>query len=280
MAFRTDYAKSAQFSDLFLLLTSFFLVFLVERLEFLACLQQLLVIALNEAGGKCDGLFIVAFFRHFLLGFKLRISAQDDVGTSSCHVCSYRDGSQTSRLCDYLSFLLMLLRIQHIEVLYPALSEGIGYKLRLFYRYCTYKYRLPLSVSLLHPVDDGLVLASFRSIYGILQVISDNRLVGRDDNNVHVVNVSEFPFLRLGGTRHSRKLLIHSEIVLQCDGRKRLGFRAHEHVFLSLDSLMESVAVSSSEHETSRELIYDHNLAVLYYIVDITLHHISGLQGL
>ena len=43
---------------------------------------------------------------------------------------------------------------------------------------------------------------------------------------------------------------------------------------------MKTVAVSSSEHETACEFVYDYDFPVLYDIVHITLHDSPGFESL
>ncbi len=123
-----------------------------------------------------------------------------------------------------------------------------------------------------HFVYDGLVLALFRSEYCVRQVISDYFLVGWNNHNVHVVYFAEFIFFRLGCTGHAGQLVVHPEIVLQGDCSQGLGLGADAYVFLSLDGLVKSVAVASSEHETSGEFVYDYYFSVLYDVVYVSLH--------
>ena len=272
--------KAAELYYLLLFSLSLFFVFFKKLSVFFTRLEQFFIVALHEAGRKCYRILVVSVCSHFLLRFEFRISAEYDIGTSSGHVRRDRYRAETSCLCDDLRFFFMLLRVQDIEILYASLLEGICDKLRLFYGNRTYEDRLAFFVCLFDSVHDRFVLALFRRINGILQVISDNRLVRRDNDYVHVVDISEFAFLGLRRTGHPRELLIHSEVILQRYRCKCLRFRTHQHVFLGFDRLVESVAVSSSEHQTSRELIDDDDLAVLYDIVYITLHHVSGLQSL
>ena len=49
-------------------------------------------------------------------------------------------------------------------------------------------------------------------------------------------------------------------------------------MLLSLDSLMQTVGVSSSRHYTTCELVYDKYLIVLYNIVLISEHKVVGSQ--
>ena len=47
-----------------------------------------------------------------------------------------------------------------------------------------------------------------------------------------------------------------------------------------LDGLMQSVAESSSEHQTACKLIYDDDLAFFYDVVYVALHQGVGFQRL
>ena len=65
------------------------------------------------------------------------------------------------------------------------------------------QYRLSGLVCLDDPVDDRLILAFLMRVYRVFLIRSDDRPVGRDNDNVHVVDISELVFLCLGSTRHS-----------------------------------------------------------------------------
>ena len=280
MAFRTDYAQTAQFYYLFLLSFSFFFRFLQQLPVFLAGVQQFLVFRLHKTGSECDRLVIVSLLDHQLSRLEFRIAAQYDISTSACHVGGNGNSAQPPRLSDYLRFPLMLLGVQHIKVFDTALFKSISYQLGFFYGNGTYQNRLSLFMSLFHPVYDRLVLAVLRSINSILQVFSDNRFVGRYHNYIHIIDVSELAFFRLCCTCHSCQFLIHPEIILQRYGRQCPGLRADQHAFLRFDSLVKTIAVSSPEHETSRKLIYDDYLTIFYDIINISLHHVPCLQRL
>ena len=117
----------------------------------------------------------------------------------------------------------MMFRIQYIEVLDTSLAEHVGDQLGFLDGNGTYQHRLSLFMSFRHRVHDGFILAVLRGVYGVFQAVTNHRLVGRDHHNVHVVDVAEFSFFRFGGTCHAGQLLVHTEVVLQSDGRQ--GFR-------------------------------------------------------
>ena len=115
----------------------------------------------------------------------------------------------------------MLLGVEHVMLdasLFKQITESFG----VFYGNSTYQYRLSCSMSLRNSFRNGLELVLFLGENRIVQVLSDDRLIGRNNYYVHVVDVTEFLFLGLGSTGHARKLVIHSEIVLKCNCSKSL----------------------------------------------------------
>ena len=75
--------------------------------------------------------------------------------------------------------------------------------------------------------------------------------------------------------------MIHAEVVLQGDSGKRLCGSLHLHTFLGLDSLVETVAVAATLHDTARLLIYNLHLSVLgHHIFHIALEHGVSLEKL
>ena len=106
----------------------------------------------------------------------------------------------------------------------------------------------------------------------VVKILSDDRLVGRDHHNVHVIDIAEFVLFRLCRTGHTCQLVVHPKIVLQRDGRQRLGLGTDQYALLRLDRLMQTVAVASAEHQTTCKLIDDDDFSVLNDVVHIALH--------
>ena len=129
MSLSTYYTKASQFSDFFLFFFSLLLILLMECLEFLSGFEKFRIVALDETCGERDGVGIISAGCHLTLRFEFRVSAQDDIGTSSGHVGCNRDSSEASCLCDDLGFLLMLLGVQHVEMLDAAFFQCIRYQL-------------------------------------------------------------------------------------------------------------------------------------------------------
>ena len=109
MTLRTYNAKSAQLSYFFLLCLTQILEILVKLVEKLSCLQKLRIICCHKACCKGNGFTVIAPLCHFSLGFKLRVSAKDNICTSAGHIGCYCNHIISSGFCYYLGFLVVLL---------------------------------------------------------------------------------------------------------------------------------------------------------------------------
>ena len=134
----------------------------------------------------------------------------------------------------------MVLGIQHV-VLYAALFEHAADELGYLYGNRTDQYGLSRLMGAYDLFDYRFVFAALMSIDRIVHVISDDRFVGRDDDNVHVVDVAELVFLGLGCTGHTGELVVHPEVVLERDGGESLGLRPYLDAFLGFDGLVQTV---------------------------------------
>ena len=74
--------------------------------------------------------------------------------------------------------------------------------------------------------------------------------------------------------------MIHTEVVLQSNCCKGLRSSFHFHTFLGFDSLVQSVRVAATFHDTACLLVYDLHLSVDHYIFIIFLEHGVSLQQL
>ena len=62
------------------------------------------------------------------------------------------------------------------------------------------------------------------------------------------VNILEFVGFRIGRTRHTRKFLVHAEVVLERDGSHRLVFLLDLDAFLGFHGLMQPVGPAAAGH--------------------------------
>ena len=127
-------------------------------------------------------------------------------------------------------------------------------------------------------IDNCLILLLLRLIYHIVMIDTRNRTVRRNLDDIHAVNIAELLLLGQRRTCHTRFLLELIEEILECDRRKCLALALYLYMLLRFDCLMQSVRVTASRHDTSGELINDHDLVVLYNIVLIAEHQIVGAQ--
>ena len=104
-------------------------------------------------------------------------------------------------------------------------------------------------------------------VHTVRHIVAEHRLVGWDSHHIEFVDFPEFTSLGLGSTGHTSELVIHTEIVLQCDGCESLSSGFHIHTFLCLDSLVQTIAVAATFHNTAGLLI--HNLHLAFLVNDI-----------
>ena len=67
--------------------------------------------------------------------------------------------------------------------------------------------------------------------------------------------------------------MIHTEIVLESDGREGLRGSLDGHILLGLDSLVETVAPAASLHDAAGLLVHNLDLSVDNDIVHVLLEH-------
>ena len=101
-----------------------------------------------------------------------------------------------------------------------------------------------------------------------------------DHDHVEVVDLAELRGLGLGRACHAGELVVEAEVVLEGDGGQGLVFPFDLDAFLGLDGLVQPVAPAPARHEPARELVHDHDLAVLHNVVNIALKKGMGLQRL
>ena len=104
--------------------------------------------------------------------------------------------------------------------------------------------------------------------------------VGRDGNDVHLVDVVKFRRLGCRRAGHAGELGVHAEIVLEGDRGHRLVFGLDLDTFLGLDRLMQAVRPATAIHHTTGEFVDDDDLAVLDDIIGVGLEHHVRAQRL
>ena len=203
---------------------------------------------------------------------------QLNISTAACHVGGNGHGRFLTGIGNNLRFLLMELGIQH-AVRNIALLQDMAELLRLGYGSGADQHRLPLGVDFCHIVGNCLVLGTLCFVNNIRMIDTGNRLVGRNDDYRQLVDFQELVFLCLCRTGHAGQLVVHAEIVLEGNGCQCLGLPAYLQPFLCLNCLMQAVRIAAPLHQAACKLVNDDNLAILDYIIPVTLHQCLGPQG-
>ena len=127
---------------------------------------------------------------------------------------------------------------------------------------------------LFNRIHNCLELFLFGSVYSILQINTRYRLICRYLDNIHAIDITELFLLCESCTCHTGLLVKLVEEVLECDRGKGLALSLDLYMLLCLDSLMQSVRITTTRHDTSGKLIYDKYLIILYHIVLIFEHEV------
>ena len=198
---------------------------------------------------------------------------QLDIRTTAGHVGCDSDGTVLSGVCNDGSLELMELRIQDV-VLDTATLQHTADQLGGIDVDGTDQNRCTGLVDTNRFIHDGLELFLLRLINRIIEVDTLYRLVGRDTDDIHVIDVTELLLLGLCGTGHAGLLIKLVKEVLEGDRREGLRLTLDVHMLLRLDRLMETIAVTTARHDTSGELVDDEYLIILDHVVLITVHQV------
>ncbi len=126
---------------------------------------------------------------------------------------------------------------------------------------------------------DGLELLFDRSKDLVLQVFSNHGPMGGDDHRFKAVNLLKLKGLGIGRSRHATKLAVHTKVVLESNGGKRLILGLNGHALFGLHGLMQAIRPSTACHESAREFINNDNLPVLHHILLIAKVQGVGPKG-
>ncbi len=198
----------------------------------------------------------------------LYFGGEFDIGTTTCHVGGDSYYARATCLRHNLRLTLVQLGVQHI-VRYLAEVQHSAQQLADFHAGSTYQHRTPCAHECHNLVDDGVVLLALGAVDTVVHIDTRNGLVGRDNHHVQLVDVPELARLRLGGTGHTRQLLVHTEVVLQCDGGKGLCGPLHFHILFRLHRLVQAVRPATPFHHTAGLLIDNLHLVVVDDIIHV-----------
>jgi len=173
----------------------------------------------------------------------------------------------------------MELRIQHV-VFNLTQRKHLAQHFRDFDRSGTHQDRTSGFYHLFDFFDDCFILFAFSLVNAVIHILTGNRTVGRDNHYIQLIDVPKFACFGFGSTGHTRKLVVHTEVVLQGNGSECLGGRFNLHTFLGFHRLVQTVAPTTTVHDTTCLFIDNLHLSVQYHIVSILFEHGVSLQEL
>ena len=211
----------------------------------------------------------------------LGVAAELDVDAAAGHVGGDRDRAGTAGPGDRLALLLGVLGlgVQH-RVLDAALVELAAEQLGDLDGDRADEHRLALLVAGLDLARDRAPLAVLGLEDLVVLVLADHRAVGRDLDDVQLVDLHELGGLGEGRAGHARELVVHAEVVLQRDRRERLVLLLDAHALLGLDGLVQALRPAAPVEDAAGELVDDLDLAVDDGVVDVALVERLGAQRL
>ena len=201
-----------------------------------------------------------------------------NISTTTSHVRCNRHLVLVACILDDFSFAAMVLGVQDFvrdTFLFEHAVENFG----LFNGCRTHEERLALRMAFLDFSNNGAPLGIFGLINEVLQVLTDARLVRRNDPRVHVVNLDEFRCFGFSRTGHTGELLVHTEVVLERNRCKRLVFATDLHAFLGFDSLVDTIGIAAAFHQAARVFVDDDDFAVTDDVVDILFKEVPGAES-
>ena len=157
------------------------------------------------------------------------------------------------------------------DVLNALFLEQIRKPLRFFDGSRAHQNRLTGIIQLLNLIGRGEILFFLGAINQVWIFDPQQRLIGRDDENIKVINFAEFSGFGFRSSGHARQFFVHAEIILKGDGRKRLVLTLDLHAFFGFDRLVQTVRPAASRHQATRELINDNDFAVFHHVLDIAV---------
>ena len=129
-------------------------------------------------------------------------------------------------------------------------------------------------------LDNRLVLFAFGLINAVVHVNTRDRTVGWNFHYIEFVDIPELAYFGACSTGHTSQLVVHTEIVLQCDGGKSLCGGFNLYVLLCLNSLVQAIAPTAAFHNTACLFVDNLNLAVHYHIFLVDTEHGVGFEQL
>ena len=240
VSFGAENEQTARFSHLICLRLDLLFELAVKLGKDCSCFLYVFVVDLGCAGCHGNELLGYLLLTHLGLCHVFGVTAKHDVGTASRHVGRNRYCSKLTCLSYDLRFFFVVFCIEDGMRDSVTLEHG-GKLLRLVDGNSTHKYRLSLCVTFLYLLNDSHILALDVFENNVVSIVSYHGLVGGNLHHVKTVYFAELVFLGHSRTGHTRQLSVHTEVVLESDGRQGSVFLLYVHSFLCLNCLMETV---------------------------------------
>ena len=210
---------------------------------------------------------------------RFEIAAKLDIGAAAGHVGGDGDGTQPAGLFDDMRFLFVETGVEHDMLDILALQEFAEH-LALFDRHGAHQNRLVARRRFADGLDDRLVLLIGILVEFVIDILARHRLIGRDFNDIQLVDIEEFRCLGGGGSGHAAQLGVHAEIILEGHARQRLVLGLDLDAFLGLHRLVQTVGPAPAIHHAAGEFIDDDHLAAAHDVIGIAAIDDIGAQCL
>ena len=279
VTFCTENVKTARGDDFFFFFVRLSFEFFVNIVVVFANFFYVVRYFGYKRSGEVYNFFLNALFAKFSLCHKLGITAEQNIRSAPCHVGCDGNRAVSARLRDDVRFARVAFSVKNV-MLNAFSDKQFAYFFRFFYGNGTDEHRLTFFVSLGNLFHNRLVFAVDGFVDYIRVIFSRDGFVGGYFQNVKTVNSAEFLFLRFCGTGHTGKFFIKPEVVLEGNGRVSFVFVTDFNAFFRFYRLMQTVGISSADHQTTGKFVYYYDLAVRNDVIVIALKDIIRFQRL
>ncbi len=160
------------------------------------------------------------------------------------------------------------------------LFHRLGELLGLLDRGRADEHRLELRVGGLDLANDRAQFFFRRAIDFIVLVVPLDRLVGRNLDDIELIDFGEF--IRLGRRRsgHPGEFAVETEIILEGDRGERHVLRLDRDMLLGFERLMQPFRVAAARHHPAGELVNNDDFALAHDVILVALEQFMRAQGL
>ena len=192
-----------------------------------------------------------------------------NICSATGHVCRNCYRARLSGVRHNFRFALVLLGVQNV-VLYALAFKHPAQGFRNFDACRSHKNRTALLLQFFDFFNNRRIFFALCSVNCVVFVNARNRFVSGNNNDFEFVDFPELAFFGFGGSGHTGKFFVQSEIILKRNRRKRLRVALDLYVLFRFNRLVKSVRISSSGQYASGELIYNRDFSFFRnYVLDV-----------